>query len=57
MFGAEDQVDVELRKRLRHGEHLSRPFRADGKIGGSSKPRPLAWASLDRPFGAQSAAL
>jgi len=26
------------------------------KIGGSSKPRPLAWASLFRPVGAQAIA-
>ena len=37
-------------------EHLFRPFRAGVRIGGLSKPRPLAWASLFRPFGAEQVA-
>ena len=32
---------------------VSHPYRAGGRVGGPSKPRPLAWASLFRPFGAQ----
>ncbi len=53
-FGGEDEVGVELRERLRHGERLLSPFQGL-ELGWRGIPRALPWAISFCAFGAGGA--